>query len=83
MKPKGIYMQTSGHYLCSIKKQNRNSFKANLVGHEMNDQNRNKTTGTHVPPQNSTEARRPPSPFGSLSSSSTGIPTDTTLTGSG
>lgn len=38
---------------------------------------------TYVPPQNSMEVREPAVLFGSASRSSTGMPMDTTLTGSG
>lgn len=38
---------------------------------------------THVPPQNSMEVREPAALSGSFSSSSTGMPMDTTRTGSG
>jgi len=41
------------------------------------------TTHTYVPPQNSTDMDDPPGPSGSDNSSSTGIPTETTRTGSG
>jgi len=38
---------------------------------------------TYVPPQNSTDVEEPPGPSGSVNSSSTGIPMETTRTGSG
>ena len=38
---------------------------------------------THVPPQNSMEVMEPAGPEGSASSSSTGMPIETTRTGSG
>jgi len=38
---------------------------------------------TYVPPQNSTDTEEPPGPSGSVNSSSMGIPTETTRTGSG
>jgi len=53
------------------------------VKQNRNSRHDSKATCTHVPPQNSTDAEDPPGPSGSASSSSMGIPTETTRTGSG
>lgn len=57
-------------------KLHRNSFSATLPPSPA-------SPGTHVPPQNSIEVMEPPGPEGSARSSSTGMPMETTRTGSG